>query len=105
MSNRGVTYDPALDGERLKKQLGRVFQVLSDHKWHSIEKIQDGCWWLRGKNGKDSQAGISARIRDLRKPEYGGYKVEHKRIEGGLWMYRLVEPSAGPVQTTMFEVR
>ena len=36
----GATYDPALDGNRLRKQLGRVFEVMSDNEWHTLEDIQ-----------------------------------------------------------------
>lgn len=36
-----------------------------------------------------SEAGLSARIRDLRKAAYGGHTIE-RRKNGSLWEYKLV---------------
>ena len=36
-----------------------------------------------------SEAGISARLRDLRKEKFGGYSIERKRSDEGLWWYRM----------------
>lgn len=36
-----------------------------------------------------SEAGVSARIRDLRKAQYGGHTIE-RRKNGSLWEYKLV---------------
>jgi hypothetical protein len=88
----GDTYDPALDKDRLKKQLGRVYIALSDGAWHTLEGLYDYCIALRqhtGQGGADSVPGISARIRDLRKWKFGNYEVLHRRLAGGLWEYKL----------------
>jgi len=93
----GVTYDPAEDYTRLKTQLQRV-------RWHMTHPA--GKWWrimdLRTKCG-GTEAGISARIRDLRKPKNGGFRVEHKRATGGLWLYRVHHYT--PTQLTMKELK
>jgi len=80
----GDTYDPAKDEHRLRTELGRVWTVMSDGKWHTLAELE---WRTEG-----SQAGVSARLRDLRKHRFGGYLVDRKRIVGGLYEYRLRRP-------------
>lgn len=48
-------------------------------------------WWTLAELNKNigaSEAGISARLRDMRKPQYGSYDIE-KRHDGSLWHYRI----------------
>jgi hypothetical protein len=54
---------------------------MSDGKWHTLAELE---WRTEG-----SQAGVSARLRDLRKRRFGGYLVDRKRITGGLYEYRV----------------
>lgn len=87
----GITYDHDEDGDRLVTQLRRVFQAM-----------RPGQWWTLGKLAVQvggSEAGVSARLRDLRKPKFGGYIVERRRVPGGrgLWEYRLVTTSTEAV--------
>jgi hypothetical protein len=78
----GRTYDPKLDRERLRTQLERVFSVMKDGRWRTLDMIRSLCG--------GTEASISARLRDLRKPRFGGFEVERKRAKrGGLWIYRL----------------
>jgi hypothetical protein len=85
----GETYDPITDYERLSQQLKDVWDVLTRNteRWWTItglcETIQEE------KRRYHSEAGISARLRDLRKPKYGRYVVERKSLGGGLFAYRL----------------
>ena len=38
-----------------------------------------------------SMLSVSARVRDLRKPQFGGYMLEVKRVgQSGLWFYRVI---------------
>lgn len=84
----GDTYDHGRDGFRLAGQHGRVFDVLSDGKPHSIPEIQDEI--KRRFSRRDSETGISARIRDFRKEQFGAYEVESMEPgSGGLWTYRI----------------
>ncbi|HIM30848.1 MAG TPA: hypothetical protein EYG57_15045 [Planctomycetes bacterium] len=79
----GETYDPHEDYERLNTSLDRV-------RW--LMAHPTGRWWtLRALSDRtgSSEAGVSARIRDLRKPRNGGLVVEHERQAGGLWHYRV----------------
>lgn len=91
MTFSGATYDPAQDKDRLEKQLGRVYACMIDGGWRTLPEIQ------RVAGG--SEAAISARLRDLRKAEFGGYKVSRRPRTIGLWEYCLLAPAANiPVQ-------
>ena len=78
----GETYDPELDEARLSTQLDKVKDFLWDGEWKTLRQIHD---YAGG-----SVQGVSARVRDLRKDKHGGYVVEHRRVAGGLWEYRIV---------------
>lgn len=78
----GETYDPPRDYERLTGQLGAVFDLMKDGRWRTLSEIAER---VHG-----SEAGISARLRDLRKREYGGHAVERDNIGGGTCTYRLI---------------
>jgi hypothetical protein len=84
----GSTYDPKIDGARLSTQLHAVKMLMSDGQWRTLEDI--------GRGVEGTNAAISARLRDLRKPKFGGYLVERQRIEGGLYRYRLVLGAKSP---------
>lgn len=80
----GACFDPAFDQARLTKQLGRVFDAMRDGAWRTLQEIAD----LTG----DPHASISAQLRHLRKPRFGGYTVEKRRrglLEHGLYEYRI----------------
>lgn len=67
----GETYVPGLDKVRLNSQLRRVFDLMKDGAWRTLDEI-------RAVAG-GSEAGISARLRDLRKGKFGGYEVMSRR--------------------------
>jgi hypothetical protein len=77
----GVTYNPPRDASRLRTQLWRVFVIMTDGREHTLFDLSD-------RTG-GSEAGVSARLRDLRKPRFGAWTVTRRRIEGGLWGYTL----------------
>jgi len=78
----GETYEPDQDHTRLKGQLWNVFQLMSDGQWRTLSEIAE--------SAGGSEASVSARLRDLRKDKYGAREVERKRVNGGLYTYRLV---------------
>ena len=78
----GQTYEPAQDRARLEGQLERVRTLMLDGQWRTLEQIQQ-------EAGPGSLQGISARLRDLRKPQFGGHNVQRQRVEGGLFQYRI----------------
>lgn len=80
----GITAKRALDDYRLKSLLHRVYRLMYDHRWRTLAEIQ--------KEVGGSEAGVSARLRDLRKEKFGGHVIEKRRKgEGkrGLWSYRM----------------
>ena len=80
----GATYEPEHDEARLTSQLERVRQLMSDGRWRTLAHIAQ---LVHG-----SEAGVSARIRDLRKIQHGGYVIERQRHgdpRKGIWLYRM----------------
>ena len=77
----GKTYVRAFDHGRLTGQKKVVFEVLSDGRWWTLAELEEETGF--------PQASISARIRDLRKPEFGGYKVLGRRRTTATWEYKL----------------
>ncbi len=88
----GSTYDAAKDGPRLRTQLERVKNVLvTTRLWFTLSELTSHCG--------GSEAGVSARIRDLRKSKHGAHTVERRRRKGlGTWEYRVVPPVVKPKQ-------
>jgi len=82
----GDTIDPRIDTKRLATQMGQVYLVMRDGRWRTLSEIAarvDG-----------SEAGISARLRDLRKQRFADLfrvaDVERRRRNGaGTWEYRV----------------
>jgi hypothetical protein len=77
----GQTYDHARDARRLAGQQCRVLALMKDGQWRTLSAI--------AAHTKDPEASVSARLRDLRKPKFGGWEVERRYVERGLWEYRL----------------
>lgn len=79
----GATYDASLDRNRLEHQLGRVLEALAGGLWMTLGELAAAA--------HAPEASVSARIRDLRKPKFGGYRIERRRVPGenGLFQYRL----------------
>lgn len=77
----GDTFDAERDAARLNAQLRRVRDALEGGDW----------WYLRQLAAAtgDPEASVSARIRDLRKPQFGRHLVESEFVSKGLWRYRL----------------
>jgi len=76
----------AQDTQRLSSQLLRVERLMRDGKWRSLAHI--------AVDVGGSEAGVSARLRDLRKPRFGGWRVERRKVycESGWFEYRLLPP-------------
>lgn len=77
------------DAVRLEGQLGRVFDYMKDGIWRSLDNI--------ATHVQGSEAGVSARLRDLRKPRFGAHTVERSRFgpASGIWYYRLIPRASG----------
>lgn len=85
----GETYERERDHARLGKQLRAVRDVMLDARWRTLADIS---WMLNVGHRKHytPESSISARLRDLRKPKFGGYTVERRYAGEGLWEYRLI---------------
>lgn len=85
-----LTFDAPLapvDAPRLSEQVAAVHEAMSNHDWWTYEQLRRA---LGGKGIAASEAGISARVRDLRKPPLN-LTVERKRIAEGLFAYRIAK--------------
>lgn len=78
----GSTYDHARDGARLAGQHARVLAFMRDGKWRTLAEIS--------VYTRDPESSVSARLRDLRKPKFGGHTVEREYVQSGLHRYRVV---------------
>jgi hypothetical protein len=73
----------------------RVKAVMADGQWRTLYEIRDVMLTRFYVAGSDS--GISAKLRDLRKAQFGGHLVDSRRrlsqqwwTPGQVWEYRLV---------------
>lgn len=78
----GETFDFKQDSPRLSTQFERVRDLMRDGRWRTLAQIAQGAG--------GSESSVSARLRDLRKPRFGAFRVERERVEGGLHRYRLL---------------
>jgi hypothetical protein len=85
----GETYEPDLDRMPLNRQMIRVYATMNSWigGWCTLSQIAAKCG--------DPEASVSARIRDFRKPRFGGHRVDRQR-DGRLTYYRLVWNEAIP---------
>ena len=81
----GSDYVPERDDVRLRGQILRVYNVMADSRWRTLDEIA-------GRTG-DPAASVSAQLRHLRKDRFGGHAV-NKRHRGepsrGYYEYQLV---------------
>lgn len=78
----GADYNRVQDRERLTGQILRIYDLMKDGKWRTLGQIEN----FTGA----PQASISAQLRNLRKPRFGGYVVEKQNLGEGLFQYRLL---------------
>lgn len=82
----GSTYDAKFDADRLGDQSRRVWELMRDGNWRTLREISVAVC--------SPEASVSARLRDLRKPRWGGWVVERRRrgeAERGLFEYRVLK--------------
>lgn len=80
----GPVYEPKFDKARLTGQIKRVYGLMIDGAWRTLDEI--------ARATGDPHASISAQLRHLRKVKFGSFTVD-KRPRGdrshGLWEYQL----------------
>lgn len=90
----GDTYSHAKDHARLAVQRLTVYRHMQGARWWTLGELRQVTGF--------PEASISARLRDLRKPQFGGHTVLRRRVgSGGLFEYRLLAttipaPKEGP---------
>jgi hypothetical protein len=88
----GATYSPVFDYERLAGQNRKVYDLMVDGKWRTLNEIETGIRDL-DPQARISQASASARLRDLRKERFGGHTVNRRprgERSAGLFEYQLI---------------
>jgi len=76
----GAVYDRKLDRARLAGQILRIYELMSDGEWRTLDEIAE----VTG----DPPASVSAQLRHLRKERYGRHTVQkRRRDDGALWEY------------------
>ena len=91
-STFGPAYEPRLDRGRLRTQLGVIRDVM-------LSAAECGTWCTLRELGQMTgygEASISAQLRHLRKPQFGGYVVETRRRRGEGLGAGLGPAGAGP---------
>jgi len=80
----GPEYRPE-DHGRLSKQHDRIKDLMLDGEWRTLEEIAQATG--------DPASSVSAQLRHLRKPRFGGYTVERRargQRDHGLFEYRVM---------------
>lgn len=92
----GSTYDRGIDHASLRSNLDAIRdEMLRDRSWRTADAIATAA-------GVDPRAAVKERIRDLRKPKFGGYNVESDRSPDNhrVWIYRIVgQPTTAALVT------
>jgi uncharacterized protein (DUF2132 family) len=82
MRFNGADYDPDRDNARLTGQLRRIWEIVIDGRWYTLKDI--------AVRTGDPEPSISAQLRHLRKPRFGGHIVEREYVANGLYKYRVL---------------
>lgn len=81
----GPAFSGAADGPRLALQQEAIRRYMLVHDWRTL--------WEISYDLSFPESSVSAQLRHLRKPEFGGYVVEKRRRgNSGTWEYRVREP-------------
>ena len=85
--NASIITDPVTRSQR-----HAVLALMADGRWRCLHDIVDG---LAAQDILASESGISARMRDLRKPQFGAWTVERRLTAGAnrLYEYRVLPPN------------
>lgn len=78
------------DHLRLGAQARRVLDVVADGQWRTLAELASATG--------DPESSVSARLRDLRKPKFGGYGIDRRLRSPGLHEYRLTQPEPESVR-------
>jgi hypothetical protein len=77
----GDDYVDERDRTRLRGQILRIFTLMSDHAWRTLQEITD--------TTGDPHSSVSAQLRNLRKARFGHHTVDREHLGHGLYRYRV----------------
>ena len=100
MTFDGTTYEPQEDQQRLTSQLDKVRALMLDGEWRSLVEIAEHI-----DAPLESTPGISARLRDLKKKQFGKYEVERRRRFRGVFEYRVSVPRPAETLFDMEDIK
>ena len=80
----GDDYVKERDQERLSSQIIRVFELMKDGRWRTLDQIR--------KRLGVPQASASAQLRNLRKKRFGEHTIARRYLVNGIYQYKLVLP-------------
>lgn len=78
----GSDYVPVRDDARLDRQYDRIYGLMRDGGWRTLSQIEVATG--------DPAASISAQLRHMRKPRFGGHVLNKRYLGEGLFEYQLV---------------
>lgn len=81
----GPEYIPSLDIRRLTGQIERVYCLMYDQKWRTLDEIATATG--------DPQSSVSAQLRHLRKEKFGSHTINKRRVgnrASGLFEYQMI---------------
>jgi len=81
----GDDYVDKRDRRRLKGQIKRVYELMVDGDWRTLNEISN--------HTDDPEASVSAQLRHLRKERFGGHTVNRRHrgdVKRGLYEYQLI---------------
>ncbi len=111
MSFSGAEYVPDWDEKRLKSGLGKIFFIMRDGKYRTLDEIEKELK-IVDENSRTGQASISAQLRNLKKKDFGEHILNKRRVgdeRNGLFEYSLIvniqkpKPKTEPVQNSIFD--
>ena len=70
------------DFPRLITQLDTIRAYMSDGKWRTLRQIAAAT--------KAPESSVSAQLRNLRKPRFGGCTVNRRSVGNGLYVYQVM---------------
>lgn len=78
----GADFQPPRDGGRLAVQYVRIFALMRDGVWRTLDQI--------AQTTQDPPASVSAQLRNVRKGSFGRHTLNRRYIGQGLYEYQLV---------------
>ncbi len=83
----GSDYKHKRDSVRLSGQLLRIWDVMKDGQWRTLDQISELT--------RTPHSSASAQLRNLRKERFGSHIIEKEYMDDGLFKYKLIINTVG----------